>query len=319
MEEGEYDVVIVGSGIAGAIVARTLTDAGKKVLVLDAGLKSGMALEGTEAYQVQLSYLQRFYTAKAKTPNSPYPMLRNAPSSDVFDVKPVEHPIKDLGYFVQMGPLPFGSDNWVGPGGTTQHWLGTTLRMLPNDFQTWTKYGRGVDWPITYEDLRPYYEMAEYEIGVAGEVEDQKLPNMGDDYFSPGYVFPMEKIPESYLDHQMLKKTEGLVVKMGKQKHTIRCCTTPQGRNSVPNERYHFGGVAWDPNSQKLRMFKSDSGKYVPVGALWDQVHRPTLRGELQLRADLPGAGKIQRSQDVPEGITSQRKAASDSLPVRGP
>lgn len=271
MKEKEYDVVIVGTGIAGAIAAKTLTDAGKTVLVLDAGLKSGMALEGAAAYQVQQGYLQRFYTAGAKTPNSPYPMLRNAPSSDVLEVKPVEDPINESGYFVQMGPLPFGSDNWVGPGGTTQHWLGTTLRMLPNDFEMYSKYGRGVDWPFSYEVLRPYYEMAEFEIGVAGEVKDQKLPNMGEDYYSTGYVFPMEKIRESYLDKKMLKMTQGLEVKMGRKTYTVECCSTPQGRNSVPNERYHLGGAEWDPVSQKLRMTQSPTGKYVPVGSLWDQ------------------------------------------------
>jgi choline dehydrogenase-like flavoprotein len=270
MKNYVYDAVIVGAGIAGAVVAKTLSDAGKKVLVLDAGLASGIEL-GEKAYQTQLVYLENFYLAKAKTPNSPYPNLKNAPSSDVLELRPIKKMDPDKGYFVQKGPQVFASDNWVGGGGTTQHWLGTTLRMLPNDFVTKKKYGHGVDWPISYEDLRPYYEMAEYEIGVSGEVTEQQLPNMGNDYFSPGYVFPMEKIEQSYLDDLMLKKTQGLEVNMGGEKYKIHCCSTPQGRNSSPNRNYKFGGIIWDRTEKQLKLTQANDGEhYEPVGSLWD-------------------------------------------------
>ena len=144
---------------------------------------------------------------RRRRPNSPYPKLKNAPSSDVLEAQPVEEMDPRTGYFVQKGPLAFASDNRVAAGGTTQHWLGTALRMMPNDFNMMTMYGHGVDWPFRYQDFRRYYEMAEFEIGVAGEVDDQKLPNIGNDYFSEGYVFPMEKIPQSYLDQRMLRHT----------------------------------------------------------------------------------------------------------------
>jgi choline dehydrogenase-like flavoprotein len=269
-----FDVVIIGSGIAGAVMAKTLTDAGKKVLLLDAGSESGMALEGELAYRNQMVYLDTFYKALAKTPNSPYPNLPNAPSSDVGEVLPVEQTDHTSGYFVQKGPLPFDSDNWVGPGGTTQHWLGTTLRMLPNDFQMKTMYNRGVDWPFRYQDLRDYYEMAEYEIGVAGEVTEQDLPNVGSDYFSAGYVFPMEKIPQSYMDSQIMAITNGLEVTHGgdSTKHVVKCCSTPQGRNSTPNPKYQFERVVWNYKKQKLELTRaSDSNSgYEPVGSLWD-------------------------------------------------
>ena len=65
------------------------------------------------------------------------------------------------GYFVQNGPLPFGSDYVRTQGGTTLHWPGTRLRMLPNDFRLHSEYGQAKDWPISYDDLRPYYEIAE--------------------------------------------------------------------------------------------------------------------------------------------------------------
>jgi choline dehydrogenase-like flavoprotein len=272
MELHQYDVVIVGSGMAGAIVAKTLTDAGKKVLMLDAGLDEGMALSGQEAFETHTKYLQAFYQALAKAPNSPYPKNENALSADVLDIRVVHPGVPSHGYLVQMGPLPFASDNLIGAGGTMLHWLGTTLRMLPNDFKMQKHYKRGVDWPIGYQDLVPYYEMAEYEIGVAGDVNEQKLPNMGQEYFSKGYVFPMEKIPQSYLDKKMLEETQGLEVTMGGHVYTIECCSTPQGRNSSPNDAYSFAGITWDPIGKKLQLIRATAGNegYHPVGAVWD-------------------------------------------------
>jgi choline dehydrogenase-like flavoprotein len=61
---------------------------------------------------------------------------------------------------VQTGPMPFSSDYLRAKGGTTLHWLGTCLRMLPNDFRLRSQYRHGVDWPISYQQLRPYYEEA---------------------------------------------------------------------------------------------------------------------------------------------------------------
>lgn len=275
MEKIEYDAVIIGSGVAGAIVAKTLTDAGKKVLVLEAGLESGFALEGQESFQVQNKYLQTFYTSLFKTPNSPYPKLKNAPAPDVLDLqKDKNGKIIQTGYYVQKGPLHFGSDNLIGAGGTTQHWLGTTLRMLPNDFKMKTLYGHGVDWPISYDELRPYYEMAEYEIGVAGSVEDQDIPNKGDSFFSKGYVYPMKEIPRSYVDKSIMNKTIGSKVLMNGKEYSLKYCSTPQGRNSIPNVDYKIEGIKWDTAAGKLKFIhRNPKTNYIynPVGALWDE------------------------------------------------
>ncbi|HEY0069566.1 MAG TPA: FAD-dependent oxidoreductase, partial [Chloroflexia bacterium] len=178
MDDKTYDVVIVGAGISGAIVAKMLSHAGYSVLILEAGQDAGIALEGEKAREVYQQYLNTYYLSQAKVPNAPYPNLPDAPSPNVLDVSPIVGTTPDTtGYFVQTGPLPFASDYARNPGGTTLHWLGTCLRMLPNDFKLKTRYGVAVDWPIEYEEMRPYYEMAEHEIGVSGDVEDQRYPD----------------------------------------------------------------------------------------------------------------------------------------------
>jgi choline dehydrogenase-like flavoprotein len=288
----EYDVVIVGSGIAGCVMAKTLTQAGKKVLLLEAGLTAGINLDRNGNYYNYVEYLNTFYSAMAKVPNSPYPNIPDAPSINVLDIEPItatNHPTTD-GYLVQAGPLPFGSDCLRGPGGTTLHWLGSTPRMLPNDFRMKTLYGRGMDWPISYDDIKPFYEMAEFEIGVSGSVDEQKGPDVSQKNYGKDYVFPMEKIPQSYLDKQFMELVDKVnktnPVKVDGKKVAVGFTPTPQGRNSVPNKEYPYTSVAWNAAKKKLvletrkywdrkecRYKEIEDGvkyEYMPVGSLWD-------------------------------------------------
>ena len=76
-------------------------------------------------------------------------------------------------------------------GGTTWHWLGTTLRFVPDDFRLRSRFGVGVDWPLSYDDLEPWYCEAERELGVAGD------PNA--DLDAPrSQPYPLPPIPLSY-------------------------------------------------------------------------------------------------------------------------
>lgn len=292
MQNVEYDVVIVGSGISGAVMAKMLTRAGKRVLMLEAGLTAGINLTKNGSYYNYMDYLNTYYQAQAKVPNSPYPNLKDAPSIDVLDIKAVSGinvPAAD-GYLVQKGPLPFGSDCMRGPGGTTLHWLGSTPRMLPNDFRMKTLYGHGIDWPVSYEDMIPFYEMAELEIGVSGSVEDQQGVGVTVDTYGKNYQFPMKKIPQSYLDGKFMDLVETVnkkapVVVNGKE-YQIQFKSTPQGRNSIPNPDYEFIDVTWDAELKKLVLQKhkywdsatesvlpfpeGEKYEYLPAGATWD-------------------------------------------------
>ncbi len=244
-----YDVLIIGGGMSGALIANELRNKGKKILVLEAGLVEGLS---ETSYQ---AYLSRFYTQEAKVPNSPYPNNCFAPQPNVMDIEKILPNKPDTkGYFVQKGPLPFSSTNTRSLGGTTLHWLGVCLRMLPNDFKMESCYQRGVDWPIDYWDLKPFYEQAELEIGVSADTADLKYPGAGPDFFGD-YDFPMHKIPPNYLDTYLAKQLEGMRYIDDEEEIDVDVVSIPQGRNSNPNVNYI------DPRTGK---------PYVPRGSVSD-------------------------------------------------
>lgn len=231
-----FDHIIVGAGITGAILARYLGQAGHRVLVLDAG---------TAEASDPASYdrlVRGYYTQLAKVPNSPYPANGDAPSPSVLDIGQTLEQLRKGGWFVP-DPLPvdgaqvqwFGSDYLRMAGGTTLHWLGTCLRMLRSDFEMRTLYGRGVDWPIGYDDLLHDYGRAEWEIGVSADVERQQYLGIS---FPPGYHYPMRGIPDTIVSRTLAARVNGMRVRLGDSEQVVRIIQTPQGRNSTPYEDY---------------------------------------------------------------------------------
>lgn len=261
-----YDVVIVGAGIAGAILAKRLGEAKKSVLVLEAGRATSLTVEGYR------SFLETYYTASAKVPNSPYPSIPSAPQPDVLSISPIQPGVPNAsGYFVQMGPLPFASDYARTRGGTTLHWLGTCLRMTPNDFRMKSRYGQGENWPISYQELRPYYEKAEWEIGVSADVDDQKFCGIT---FRNNYNYPMQRIPTSYLDAYLKKHLEGFGVRLPGQAERVklRFSSIPQGRNSIPNGDYRPAGHTGDDNLGQRCEGNSSCVPICPVQAKYNAL-----------------------------------------------
>jgi choline dehydrogenase-like flavoprotein len=224
-QDQQYDVVIVGGGVSGATVAHKLSHAGKRVLLLEAGSPDAM---DPAKYR---SILDRYYGMGGlrSTPNGPYPVNLDALSPGTPSPDP---------YYIQRGPHNFMSDYLRMLGGSTLHWQGTSLRLVPNDFRMQSIYGRGIDWPITYDDLESHYREAEGIIGVSADVEDQK--NLGV-WFADGYVYPMSKLPPSvvdqFFDSRLTKATVGLYG----GDYPIRVVGIPVGRNSSPNPNYEGG------------------------------------------------------------------------------
>jgi gluconate 2-dehydrogenase alpha chain len=157
----KVDALIIGIGAAGGIASYVLTQAGIDVVALEAGPRRDKA--DFLAYYDELQaypYHNPFADVKA---NKEIPTWRpNAQS-------PVQAP--------PVGPIVM--DNQV--GGTSVHWTGQAWRYREDDFKIRTtaidKYGEDalpegtniVDWPVTYDELEPYYEKTEQLVGISGE------------------------------------------------------------------------------------------------------------------------------------------------------
>lgn len=233
--DAEYDAVIVGAGIMGALVAKTLTEAGKRVLILEAGNASGLSWAD---YQ---SYVRTYWQALPKVTNSPFPQNAMAPSAYESDIRSITRATPDLvGYQVQQGPLPFGSTYLRTLGGTSMHWLGTCPRMLPSDFRLNSRFGVGLDWPLDYDELAPYYCRAEWAMGVAGNKEDQSYFGV---HFPADYDYPMQRIPQSYSDQQIASAVAGSTLRFGRHDYPVWVESLPQARNSIPRQGYQPMGA----------------------------------------------------------------------------
>ena len=245
----EWDVVIVGSGFAGALIANELGKAHKKVIILEAG-------EGIPS-NIN-SYMNRFYSAPAKVPESPYtPEIFDPNTGGLSDpglVKAGRPTVLSLGpkggfgdwsdpktsYLIQTGPRPFTSTYDRVAGGTS-HWLGTCLRFVPKDFKMKTNYGESVpqfvDWPIDYSDLEIWYGEAEEELGVSADVGEQGYLGIE---FPAGYKYPMRKIPNSTTDQAVSKALDAMTddeiqfLKKDDRIKKIQVRGLPAARNSEP-------------------------------------------------------------------------------------
>lgn len=228
--ERHYDVVVVGAGVVGTVMAKVLAESAYRdrraisILLLEAGGPGGLA-EGSH-----LAYMNNYYRAPIKTPNAPYPDSPNAPSpEDIAGFKPPGER-----YFRQDGLKPFGSNNTRALGGTTLHWMGIALRMMPADFEMHRRYGHGVDWPIGYGDLRPYYEKAEWELGVSASREAQlSVPGTEPGDFGD-YEYPMGEIPPSHLDQVLSRRIGKFSHTLDGKEYPVRLVSIPQARNADP-------------------------------------------------------------------------------------
>lgn len=229
----QYDAVIVGSGISGALIAKQLGLKGKRVLILEAGAEVPANIDG---------FLERFFLSTSKVPEIPYtPEIFTPPGGNILtnpgtwnagrptvltlDASNWQNP--DQAYLIQKGPLAFGSTYDRVGAGTTRHWLGTSLRFVPNDFKMKTVYDRLVDWPFGYDELEVWYGRAEHEIGVSADKANQDYLGIT---FPPDYNYPMPSIPMSMVDDAVAAGITGLTI----DGIPLTVTETPAGRNSQP-------------------------------------------------------------------------------------
>jgi len=174
-----YDVVIVGSGAGGGMATKVLSESGLNVAVVEAGPYFDPA---DPAQQTQFKW--------------PYESPRRGASTQRafgdFDALYGGWEIEGEPY-TQEGDTKFDWFRARMMGGRTNHWGRISLRFGPEDFKSKNKDGLGENWPIGYEDIKPYYDKVDKLIGVFGTKEG--LYNEPDGFFLPP---PKPRLHELY-------------------------------------------------------------------------------------------------------------------------
>ena len=140
MANEKVDVVIVGAGASGSVFAAVLAKAGKKVVILEQG----------PDWQLSDLISSDFWGRRIKPAGGPFLLEGKNP----------------FGYVYQAG--------W-GVGGAALHYFANFPRLLPNDFKIKSEHGRALDWPISYEDVAPYYDKVAQDVGVSGDAKAEEI------------------------------------------------------------------------------------------------------------------------------------------------
>jgi choline dehydrogenase-like flavoprotein len=174
-----YDAIVVGSGAGGGMAAQELANAGLKVAVVEAGPFFDPKDPNT---QTQL-----------KNPwESPRRGASTTRAFGDYDMSYGDWEVDGEPYTKKEGTeFMWWRSRML--GGRTNHWGRISLRFGPNDFQHKNIDGLGENWPITYDDIKPYYDKLDKMVGVFGSKEGRK--NDPDGYFLPA---PKPRLHELY-------------------------------------------------------------------------------------------------------------------------
>ena len=195
-----FDAIVIGSGVSGGFAAKELTEKGLRVLMLDRGIMvehgEGYPYDGKPAYEVPAR-------------NSMPPAVME---SDYFITKHGYVTPSNRKFYNDDRLNPYAYDEgskfyWIRPaavGGKSLIWGRWTFRWAPEDFEANKRENVGVDWPIRYEDVEPWYKYVENYIGVSGSREN--LPQLPDSDFQP----PMQmNIAEKWVKPRLESKFPG--------------------------------------------------------------------------------------------------------------
>ncbi|AYB31370.1 GMC oxidoreductase [Chryseolinea soli] len=207
-KQQSYDAIVVGTGISGGWAAKELTQKGLKTLVLERGrdVKHVVDYPTMTKDPWQLPHGNKLTDEELKF----YPVQSRtnwvSQANKHWWVKDTENPYTEV--------KPFDWIRGYHTGGRSIMWGKQTYRLSDLDFTANAKDGVGVDWPIRYADLAPWYDYVETFIGVSGRAEG--IPHLPDGKFLP----PMELncVEETFRD-KVAEKFNGRKITIGRVAH----------------------------------------------------------------------------------------------------
>lgn len=187
-QQNTYDAIVIGSGITGGWAAKELCERGLKVLMLERGHMVEHLKDYTTATKAPWEFDHHLSLSKEDKELSHIQARHWSFREDNkhFYINDKENPYDETQRF-----------DWIRGnivGGRSLLWSRACYRWSDLDFEANMKDGHGVDWPIRYKDIAPWYDYVESFIGVSGSVE--KIPQLPDGKFLP--PFEMNCVEKSF-------------------------------------------------------------------------------------------------------------------------
>ena len=206
--QNTYDAIVAGSGISGGWAAKELTEKGLKVLMLERGAPHEHVKDYQSAVKDPWDFEHRGKTTDQQKKDYPVVHRGWAAQEQVMDGWANE---KDCPY-TEVKPFTWWRTYRM--GGRSILWGRQSYRWSDFDFEANAKDGHGVDWPIRYRDIAPWYDYAEKFAGISGSIEG--LPHLPDGQFLP----PMDlnnvekdvaaRIKEKFKRHMIIGRVANL-------------------------------------------------------------------------------------------------------------
>jgi choline dehydrogenase-like flavoprotein len=229
--QSSADVVIIGTGVVGVVIAEQLLDAGIPVLMLEAGPRVARSEIVENFRNLPMGLKGDASSCYPPKPWAPHPM----PATDKGDQQ----------YLQLSGPDSYAQTYIRYAGGSTWHWAGTCWRLTPDDMRLKTLYGVGRDWAFDYATLEPYYAMAEHKLGICGPSDPalQWPPIRSKPY-------PMPALPFSPGEQRFTEVVKSL------------------GYNNIPTAQARNSGTSYD--DRPACCANNNCVPVCPVGAKYD-------------------------------------------------
>ncbi|MGI9228421.1 MAG: GMC family oxidoreductase [Gammaproteobacteria bacterium] len=244
------EVVIVGAGAAGSTYAALLAEAGRDVLVLERGTARKLGdLYSSQTWARRLKW--------------------GAPTV-------VQDGADSIWYNFNAGH---------GYGGAALHHYGVWPRFHPEDMELQSRYGRGLDWPFGYDELRPYYDQVQKYVGIAGDAEQEIWRPPGEPYPLPPVLINNHGHTLAKGFHKLGMHTAPVPVAVLSQPYNGRpACIwdgwcdagCPTGALANPlvtyKPRAEQAGAGFQAHTAVTRLLTDDSGKRVTAVEYYDQA-----------------------------------------------
>ncbi|UXS03697.1 GMC family oxidoreductase [Agrobacterium tumefaciens] len=237
------DVVIVGTGVVGVVIAEQLLDAGHSVLMIEAGPRVTRAEVVENFRNAPLGVKGDTSVAYPPRPWAPHPTGGEKPED---------------AYLQLSGPDSYAQTFIRYAGGSTWHWAGTSWRLTPEDMRLRSLYGVGRDWAFDYDTLEPYYVRTEKKLGICGP-SDPALQWPQRPRSAP---YPMPALPFSPGENRFTEVVKTL------------------GYNNIPVAQARNSGMPYD--DRPACCASNNCVPVCPVGARYDaatSLHRLENKG----------------------------------------